>query len=345
MPDPKVGPVSGKAPSAPQAKPTLKTIAKISGLAVPTVSRALNNAPDIGEKTKILVRQIAKDIGYVPNRAGVRLRTGRTNVIALVMPTEHDLLNHSARIIGSIAHELRGTEFHLSITPFSPDQDPLDPVRYIVETRSADGVIFNRTQRHDPRVAYLLERKFPFVTHGRSDLSASHAYYEFDNAGFARQGLRMLADRGRKNVLFLPPPADLFYAQDMISGAAAAAKSLGVTVTTIKDATTDDRDAVLKAAFQRALAATAQVDAILCGSTVSAMSATSVVEATGATVGQEIDILAKEAIPFLNAFRPAILAIPENAGDAGTFLARAAIQAIKEPGKPPMQKLHLPSQA
>ena len=31
------------------ARPTLKTIAKLSGLAVPTVSRALNDAPDIGE--------------------------------------------------------------------------------------------------------------------------------------------------------------------------------------------------------------------------------------------------------------------------------------------------------
>ena len=52
--------------------PTLKTIAALSGLAVPTVSRALSDAPDIGTKTKERIRQIARDIGYVPNRAGVR---------------------------------------------------------------------------------------------------------------------------------------------------------------------------------------------------------------------------------------------------------------------------------
>ena len=66
-------------------KPTLKTISELSGLAVATVSRALNDAPDIGADTKKLVRRIAADIGYVPNRAGVRLRTGRTNVITLVL--------------------------------------------------------------------------------------------------------------------------------------------------------------------------------------------------------------------------------------------------------------------
>ncbi len=43
------------------AKPTLKTIARISGLAVPTVSRALSDAPDIGVETKKLIRKIANE--------------------------------------------------------------------------------------------------------------------------------------------------------------------------------------------------------------------------------------------------------------------------------------------
>ncbi|MCO4847004.1 MAG: LacI family DNA-binding transcriptional regulator [Yoonia sp.] len=50
-------------------KPTLKTIAKMSGLAVTTVSRALNGAPDIGKKTKELAQKIAAETGYVPNTA------------------------------------------------------------------------------------------------------------------------------------------------------------------------------------------------------------------------------------------------------------------------------------
>ena len=89
----KAKPTSAAAPVslALAEKPTLKTISRISGLAVPTVSRALNDAPDIGADTKKLVRKIADEIGYVPNRAGVRLRTGRTNVISLVMSTEHDM--------------------------------------------------------------------------------------------------------------------------------------------------------------------------------------------------------------------------------------------------------------
>ena len=59
------------------APPTLKDIALLAGLAVPTVSRALSGASDIGLKTRERVRKIADEIRYAPNRAGLRLRTGK----------------------------------------------------------------------------------------------------------------------------------------------------------------------------------------------------------------------------------------------------------------------------
>ena len=47
---------------APGERPTLKTIARLSGLAVPTVSRALADAPDIRKDTKRRIRDIANQI-------------------------------------------------------------------------------------------------------------------------------------------------------------------------------------------------------------------------------------------------------------------------------------------
>ena len=96
-------------PDSDTVRPTLKTIAAATGLAIATVSRALKDAPDIGEETKRRVRETAEQLGYRPNRAGVRLRTGKTNVIALVLSTETDIMNHTSRLIYSIAAALRGT--------------------------------------------------------------------------------------------------------------------------------------------------------------------------------------------------------------------------------------------
>jgi len=55
-------------------RPTLRTVAQACGLAVTTVSRALNNRSDIALATRQRVRQVADELGYVPDRAGRGLR-------------------------------------------------------------------------------------------------------------------------------------------------------------------------------------------------------------------------------------------------------------------------------
>lgn len=329
-------------PHSAGSKPTLKTIAQISGLAVPTVSRALNDAPDIGDSTKKLVRKIAAEIGYVPNRAGVRLRTGRTNVISLVMSTEHDVMNHSARLISSVAGGLRDTAYHLIVTPFFPDEDPMRPVRYIVETGSADAVILNQIEPQDPRVAYLMKRNFPFATHGRTDWADRHAYFDFDNGAFGTIAANRLHARGRKHLALLAPPISHNYAKHMLQGVQSACTANGQELTLLNGITSDSASDEIVRALDQFLTDKPDIDAIVCASTSAALATVTAIEARGITLGQELDVHTKEAVPFLRLFRPDILTIAEGVGTAGAFLAKAAIQAIREPDLSPMQQLEIP---
>ena len=68
-------------PRASSGKPTLRTIAGMTGLNVTTISRALNNAPELSQETRERVQKIAAEIGYVPDRTALRLKTGRTHVV------------------------------------------------------------------------------------------------------------------------------------------------------------------------------------------------------------------------------------------------------------------------
>lgn len=329
-------------PRRPGDKPTLKTISLLSGLAVPTVSRALNDAPDIGQETKKLVRRIADEIGYIPNRAGVRLRTGRTNVLSLVLSTEHDVMNHTARLISSVAGALQGTPYHLVITPYFPSDDPMKPIRYIVETGSADAVIFNQTQPHDPRVAWLMEQGFPFATHGRDDWCDRHPYFDFDNEAFAAMSVAHLARIGRRHILLIAPPADQNYGLDTLRGATVAADRAGVSVKIAQGITSDSTSFDVRTRMAVLLAEDTTIDGIICCSTASTMATVAALESQGRHLGRDIDIIAKEAIPFLRLFRKEIIAIAEDVKAAGEFLARAAIQAIREPHLPPLQGLEVP---
>jgi len=323
-------------------RPTLKTISEISGFAVPTVSRALKDAPDIGRATKERVRQIAHDIGYVPNRAGVRLKTGRTNVISLVMSSEHDMMNHTARLISSVAGALRQTPYHMIVTPYFPDEDPMVPIRYIVETGSADAVILNQTQPQDPRIKYLMERRFPFATHGRTDWCDKHPYFDFDNAAFATIAMQHLISRGRLNLMLIAPPAAQNYAREQIAAAQQVAQEHGVCLTVLPTATSDSNSDDLRQAVADYLTAHPETDAILCASQTAAMASVATLEQLGRHLGQDIDVLAKEAVQFLQLFRPGIITVAEDVVQAGDFLARAAIQAINQPDLPPMQGLEVP---
>lgn len=332
----------GAAMLEPGEKPTLKTISRLSGLAVATVSRALNDAPDIRTETKNLVRRIASEIGYVPNRAGVRLRTGRTNVISLVLATEQNMMNNTARLFSSIAAALRNTPFHLIITPSFPDQDPMEPVRYIVENRSADAIIMNQTRDRDPRVEYLIQRNFPFATHGRTDFGVEHPYFDYDNHAFGNIGLTKLVRRGCKKVLIIAPPKEHLYAEHLMAGASEAAQAHGVDLVVADDVNGDSHHRFVRTCIAERLSHDDTIDGMLVASTNAAIAACAGAEDAGRVLGTDMEICAKEAISLLEQFRPNFIVMRENVHLAGEFLARAAIQAIQHPELPPMQKLEVP---
>lgn len=323
-------------------RPTLKTISQLTGLAVATVSRALHDAPDIGESTKRRVHEVAEQIGYRPNRAGVRLRTGKTNVISLILSTEHDVMNHTARLIASIAGTLKPTPYHLIVTPYFPSEDPMAPVRYVVETRSADAVILNQIEPRDPRIAWLIERGFPFVTHGRTEWSDRHPWFDFDNTRFGEIAVERMVARGRRRIAILAPPMAQNYAQNILAGARTAAERAGASSVLIDGATSDSPAAQIETAMQNALHVDPKIDGVIAASTTACMAVVAAIEDSGRQLGETIDVFSKEAIPFLNRFRRQILTVREDVTTAGAFLARAAIQRIDAPDKPPMQGLEVP---
>lgn len=324
------------APPPPEERPTLKTIAAETGLAIATVSRALKDGPDIGEVTKRRVREAAQRLGYRPNRAGVRLRTGKTNVIALVLSTEVDVMDHTSQLIYSIARVLKGTAYHLVVMPFFPEEDPMTPIRYIVETGSADGIIMNQTRPVDPRVRYMVERGFPFATHGRTDMGLDHAYFDYDNEAFGRVAVRRLAHRGRQHLMIVAPPRAHSYARHMLTGFSDEAARRGLTFEIAEGITSDSPSEMIEAAIAARCRLPNRPDGFVLGSTTAAMATVSGAESAGLVIGRDFDAATKEAIPFLHRFRKELIVLPEDVSRAGHFLAKAVMGAIER---------HAPEQA
>ncbi len=328
--------------AAAPGRPTLKTIAFMTGLAVTTVSRALKDAPEIGEETRRRVQLVARQVGYRPNRAGVRLRTGKTNVISLVLNTEEQVGGFVSDMIYGISEQLAQTPYHLIVTPYSRNNDPLEPVRYVVETGSADGIIISRTEPDDKRVRYLLEHGFPFATHGRTAIGTPHAFHDFDNHAFAREAVAKLAALGRRRLALLAPPSSLSYHRHMRDGFAEAMAEHGFGEAAFDTVTVDHSIDEIRARTLQLMQRGNRPDGIVSGAGGATFALVAGIEDAGLRLGTDVDIVSKQSSKLLHLFRPQIYVVNEDVRLAGRELARSVVGSIDGALVPSLQSLSIP---
>ena len=92
---------------------TLKKISEVLGLSISTVSRALKNHPDISERTKKKVVELAQALDYEPNASAIQLRTKHSKIFGLMVPTISNFFYDS--FIASVEEESRKQGFSLMI--------------------------------------------------------------------------------------------------------------------------------------------------------------------------------------------------------------------------------------
>ncbi|TCL73905.1 LacI family transcriptional regulator [Rhizobium sp. BK251] len=319
---------SGLSPSPIRERPTLKTIAFMTGLGVTTVSRALKDAPDIGAETKERVRMVASQLGYQPNRAGVRLRTGKTNVIALVLSIDEEIMGFSSQMVFGISEVLTGTPYHIVVTPHSHSKDPMLPVRYILETGSADGVIISRIEPDDPRVRLLTESNMPFATHGRTDAGLTHPFHDFNNEAFAHQAVgKLVVERNRRRIALLQPPSKLTYYAHTRIGFQTGLHDYGAEEVPLR-VNIDTPLEEIRNAVELMMRSPGAPDGIVCSAGSAAIAVNAGIEAAGKRLGRDLDMVSKESAPILNWIRPEIITAYEDVRHAGREMAKAVIARI-----------------
>ena len=181
---------------------TLRTISELTGLSPSTVSLSLRGGTSLKGETHRKVAEAAAQLGYVPDRAGVRLRTGKTNVIVLVLDGADDSIDFARQMIQGIGATITDTRYHLTVTPVF-DRQSVETIRYIVANRTADGVIITHTSARDPRVQLLMDNDFPFVTHGRTEFFAPHPFHDFHSEEFVRLAMERMVAKGAKSVMLV----------------------------------------------------------------------------------------------------------------------------------------------
>jgi len=311
----------------PKKKPTLKTIAFMTGYAVTTVSKALKDAPDIKDSTKERVKMIAREIGYQPDRAGQRLRTGKTNVINMVLDNSEEVTSMTNDFLSGITNALRGTQYNLVLTPY-PD-DPMTPIRNIADSRGADGIILSSIKAIDERISYLVGADLPFATHGRSNMGIEHAYYDFDCCQFGVKAIQLLATKGCKRISTILPAMQYTYAQHLQQGFMMGLDETNLTGQPL--ATVHARDTIEEIADHVAIALKKKnrPDGFACVSINNAIAVIGGIEKAGLVVGKDVHVVTKQSSKnLLKWFGKNVYDFEEDFVDAGYKVAASLLNVI-----------------
>lgn len=176
--------------------PTIRDVATRSGVGVGTVSRVINNSPQISEKTRKIVLDAIKELGYVPNVAGKRLSQNRSYVIAVIVPViDHPFFS---KLIAEL--ELAADEKGYSLLVAS-SQHRIEKEHEILKRlaqNEADGALFVTHYEHQEKEFENLA----IVTIDRH-LGKDVPIVTTNNYEATKEGVEYLIEKGCKNIAFL----------------------------------------------------------------------------------------------------------------------------------------------
>ena len=182
---------------------TIKDIARELNISVSTVSRALQNHPDISERTKDLVRDCARQLNYKPNIMASNLRTSKNTTIGVVIPE----LNHHffSSILDGIEQTANEAGYNILICQTGEDvQKEIRSVQTLIGSRVAGmlvGVSKQTAQLH--HLQEVLDNSIPLVLYDRPCPSLPCDQVVSDDYMGAFNAVEYLIQTGKRKVMFM----------------------------------------------------------------------------------------------------------------------------------------------
>ncbi|MEM8950330.1 MAG: substrate-binding domain-containing protein [Pseudomonadota bacterium] len=318
-----------------KSRPRLKDLSIALGLSVTTVSRALGGHDDVSRATQARVQAKARELGYVPSRAGRMLVSGATRSVCLVVPAYDPTFIDPflGAFVTGLGEGLAQNDVDLFIATVSRGQCELDVIRGIINTGRADAVVITRTERDDPRVRFLIDQNIPFVSHGRvEDEQRPYAWYDSDGERAFELATELLIDLGHRRFAYLGVKDPLSFVDYRRSGVEKALSRAGLAFPASHQITTSrrDRDGVLVACHSvldldpRPTAVLAVIDELaLCLLTVAAE--------RDVLIPEELSVIGFDNLPVSAYAKPALSTFDHQPGDSAARVALMLANQIDRP--------------
>lgn len=180
---------------------TIKDIARICGVGVSTVSRAINNHPDINPDTKEKINQVIKEYGYIPNNSARNLKRQEANVVALLIRGINNPFFLS--MIPVMGEESKKRGFIYITQRVEEEEDEIDVALQLEKEKRLKGIIFlGASYMVDPEKLKKLQSPAVFCTLGKLSRVPEKDYssVSIDDAVESKKITEYLIRRGHKKI-------------------------------------------------------------------------------------------------------------------------------------------------
>jgi len=277
---------------------SIRDIAKAAETSVSTVSRALNNHPDVSAETRERILQIANACGYERNVFAHSLISGRSGLISVVMPDiDYD---YHLQFLRGLAHAAQRFNQELLLTVKGAASETIEACRSIYRRGIADGVIiFAPAAESEGPLVQLQEAGFPVVSfHPAYPLQKLTSVEPMDHEG-AMMAVRHLLSLGHRRIGLIVEDPQRLTGHERLRGYADALQQAGMPrdpelVITIPS---NQPERSGRAAIRQWIASDIEFTAIFCFNDLVAYGAGKELLSQGLRVPEDVSIVGFDDIP------------------------------------------------
>ena len=312
---------------------TMAELARLTGVNVSTVSRALNDSPLVKDETKAEILRVASEIGYSVNVAARNLRRQSSSTIALVIPLKPGSGETISdpfflEMVGavSMAASKRGYDLLLS----TPQDESAIAERRLLQTGRADGLIIIGQAGREDRLQSIGEMESRIVVWGGLQQDTPYTLIGSDNRLGGELATAHLIGLGRKRVLFIGDTAlpEIALRFEGYRDAHAAAGLDADPALTLRIGFGHQVKEVVPQ-LGRMLAAGERIDAVFAASDALAIMAMEALRQNGLSVPGDVSVVGYDNITQAALAQPSLTTISQNIAIGGELLVSALIDKLE----------------
>jgi LacI family transcriptional regulator len=326
--------------------PTLEEVARLAGVSRSTVSRVINDHPNVRAEVRERVWQVIRQVDYQPHAAARSLVTNRTHVIGMIIPETVTTLFTDpffSFLLRGATDACNAHQYQLMLSLFTVNADQEEVYQRILRSGYLDGAIVASASLDEPLISDLLHDQIPFVSVGRHPNKPVH-YVDADNIGGARTAVEHLIRLGHRRIATITGPLDMIAGQDRLSGYRQALEARGIPVEEELIVEGDFSESSGTAATQRLLPASPS--AVFVASDTMAVGALKALRQADLEVPQDIALVGFDDIPIASAIEPALTTVRQPIERMASMAVEVLLSVLETSSEEeaPVQRIVLPTE-